>query len=47
MKELLRGVGLEHVKARVYTAGHTGILTGELWMLLRYNIHRLTQYVQV
>jgi len=28
MKELLRGVGLEDVKARVYTTGHTGILTG-------------------
>jgi len=29
MKELLRGIGLEDVKARVYTTGHTGILTGE------------------
>ena len=44
MKELLRGVGLEDVKARVYTTGHTGILTGKsrLYILLHYNQHWLT-----
>lgn len=28
MKELLRGVGLADVKCRLYTTGHTGVLTG-------------------
>ncbi|KAF8315808.1 alpha/beta-hydrolase [Clavulina sp. PMI_390] len=28
MKELLRGVGVEDVKSRIYTTGHTGMLTG-------------------
>jgi len=27
MKELFRGVGVENVRSRVYTTGHTGILT--------------------
>lgn len=29
MKELLRGVGVEDVKSRIYTTGHTGVLTGK------------------
>ena len=41
MKELLRGIGLEDVKARVYTTGHTGILTGESRYVC-YDRHRLT-----
>ncbi|KAF8335872.1 uncharacterized protein EI90DRAFT_3014475 [Cantharellus anzutake] len=28
MKELFRGVGVENVRSRVYTTGHTGVLTG-------------------
>ena len=41
MKELLLGVGLQDVKARAYTTGHTGILTGKSCYFDHIH-HRLT-----